>query len=59
MNVWTFTFHESCAGCAVVVVVEVSAVEVHQAVVSQLLSIAETLQDGVHETLETIENKES
>lgn len=33
--------------------------EVHQAVVSQLLSIAETLQDGVHETLEIITNKES
>lgn len=33
--------------------------EVHQAVVSQLLSIAETLQDGVHETLGMIQNEAS
>lgn len=44
------TFHESGAGPAVVV--EVCAVDVHQTVVPQLLSVAQTLQDGVHETLE-------
>lgn len=49
---WTFTFHESCAGSAgCAVVIQVGAVEVHEAVVSQLLSIAETLQDWVHKTL--------
>lgn len=49
------TFHESGVGPAVVV--EVCAVDVHQAVVPQLLSVAQTLQDGVHETLETEKQK--
>lgn len=44
------TFHESCVGAAVVV--KVSAVRVVQAVVSQAVCVAETLQDTVHETLE-------
>lgn len=31
--------------------------DVHQAVVPQLLSVAQTLQDGIHETLETEKQK--
>lgn len=46
------TFHES--GVRVAVVVEVGAMDVRQAVISQLGSVAETLQDGIHETLENI-----
>lgn len=53
MSTWedapALTFHEGCVGAAVVV--KVSAVWVVQAVVSQALSVAETLQDAVHETL--------
>lgn len=45
----SLTFHEGCVGAAVVV--KVSAVGVVQAVVSQALCVAETLQDTVHETL--------
>lgn len=45
------TFHESSVGPAVVV--EVRAVDVSQAVISQLGSVAETLQDRVHEALRT------
>lgn len=44
------TFHEGCVGAAVVV--KVSAVRVVQAVVSQAVCVAETLQDTVHETLQ-------
>lgn len=44
------TFHESSVSPAVVV--EVSAMDVSQAVVSQLGGVTQTLQDGVHETLE-------
>lgn len=44
------TFHESCLGLAVVV--EVHAVDVPQAVVPQLRSVTQTLQDGVHEALQ-------
>lgn len=43
------TFHEGCVGAAVVV--KVSAVRVVQAVVTQALCVAQTLQDTVHETL--------
>lgn len=52
----SLTFHEGCVSAAVVV--KVSAVGVVQAVVSQALRVAETLQDTVHETLrgETTEN---
>lgn len=45
------TFHESSVGPAVVV--EVRAVDVSQAVISQLGRVAETLQDRVHEALRT------
>lgn len=45
----SLTFHEGCVGAAVVV--KVSAVGVVQAVVSQALCVAKTLQDTVHETL--------
>lgn len=45
----SLTFHEGCVGAAVVV--KVSAVQVVQAVVSQAVCVAETLQDTVHETL--------
>lgn len=45
----SLTFHEGCVGAAVVV--KVSAVRVVQAVVSQAVCVAETLQDAVHETL--------
>lgn len=45
------TFHERRVGPAVVV--EVRAVDVPQAVIPQLGRVAQTLQDGVHETLET------
>lgn len=45
----SLTFHEGCVGAAVVV--KVSAVRVVQAVVSQAVCVAETLQDTVHETL--------
>lgn len=46
----SLTFHEGCVGAAVVV--KVSAVRVVQAVVSQAVCVAETLQDTVHETLQ-------
>lgn len=46
----SLTFHEGCVGAAVVV--KVSAVRVVQAVVSQAVCVAETLQDAVHETLQ-------
>lgn len=46
----SLTFHEGCIGAAVVV--KVSAVRVVQAVVSQAVCVAETLQDAVHETLQ-------
>lgn len=42
------TFHEGCVGAAVV---KVSAVRVVQAVVTQVLCVAQTLQDAIHETL--------
>lgn len=45
----SLTFHEGCVGAAVVV--KVSAVRVVQAVVSQAVCVAETLQDTVHKTL--------
>lgn len=48
------TFHERGVGPAVVV--EVRAVDVPQAVIPQLGRVAQTLQDGVHETLETGKN---
>lgn len=44
------TFHEGCISPAVVV--QVCAMDICQAVISQLRSIAQTLQDGVHEALE-------
>lgn len=44
------TFHECGVGPAVVV--EVRAMDVPQAVLSQLRGVAQTLKDGVHETLE-------
>lgn len=47
--VCVLTFHEGRVGAAVVV--KVSAVQVVQAVISQALCVAETLQDAVHETL--------
>lgn len=43
------TFHERHVGAAVV---EVWAMDVCQAVISQLGSVAQTLQDWVHETLQ-------
>ena len=47
---WAFlTFHEGCVGAAVVV--KVSAVRVVQAVVSQTVCVAKTLQDAIHKTL--------
>lgn len=46
----SLTFHEGCVGATVVV--KVSAVQVVQAVVSQTVCVAETLQDTVHETLQ-------
>lgn len=46
----SLTFHEGCVGAAVVV--KVSAVRVVQAVVSQTVCVAETLQDTVHKTLQ-------
>lgn len=51
------TFHEGCVGAAVVV--KVSAVRVVQAVVSQAVCVAETLQDTVHETLEGKKKKKN
>lgn len=44
------TFHERRVGAAVVV--KVSAVRVVQAVISQAVSVAETLEDAVHEALQ-------
>jgi len=48
----TLTFHERGVHRAVVVVVEVGAMDVPQAVVAQLRRVAQALQDGVHEALE-------
>lgn len=46
------TFHEGCISPAVVV--QVRAMDICQAVIPQLRSVAQTLQDGVHEALEII-----
>lgn len=53
----SLTFHEGCVGAAVVV--KVSAVRVVQAVVSQAVCVAETLQDTVHETLQEKHHRQS
>ena len=45
----SLTFHEGCVGTAVVV--KVSAVGIVQAVVSQTVCVAKTLQDAIHKTL--------
>ena len=46
----SLTFHEGCVGTAVVV--KVSAVRVVQAVVSQTVCVAKTLEDAIHKTLQ-------
>lgn len=46
----SLTFHQRRVGAAVVV--KVSAVRVVQAVVSQAVCVAETLEDAVHEALQ-------
>lgn len=51
----SLTFHEGGVGAAVVV--KVSAVRVVQAVVSQAVCVAQTLQDTIHETLEREQNR--
>lgn len=46
----SLTLHQRSFGPAVVV--EVGAVRVTQTVVPQVMSVAQTLQNGVHETLQ-------